>query len=293
MDKERARFVLGCFRPDGADAADPGFAEALRLAAEDRELGEWLAHERARDAAFAQALGAVEIPDELRDEILSGFAAERGETPQGEDSQDAAFIGALASLRPPEGLRDEILEAMERSSVKKKVVPMWWKLGAPIAAAAAVVLAFVLFQGPGGPAGEKLSVAAVEEGFIQAFASPTFELDMSVADHQAMFDYLKSESLPCPCPGTMPPGLENVAGVGCRMLEVEGHRGSLVCFDERDGGVVHMLVFFREEVDGEWPPVDDPEFGQHGKWAVARWASADRAFMLLGETDKGSLSGLF
>ena len=56
MDKERARFVLSCFRPDGADAGDPDFAEALRMAAGDRELGEWLARERAQDAAFAQAL---------------------------------------------------------------------------------------------------------------------------------------------------------------------------------------------------------------------------------------------
>jgi len=294
MDKERARFVLGCFRPDGADAGDPDFAEALRLAAEDRELGEWLAHERARDAAFAQALGAVEIPEELRDEILTGFAAERGEMPQADDGQDAAFIGALASVRPPEGLRNEILEAMERSSVKKKVVPAWWKFGAPIAVAAAVVLAFVIFNGPRDSAnGGRLSASAVEAGFIEAFASPTFQLDMSVADHQAMFDYLKSELVPCPCPATMPPGLEQVAGVGCRVLEVEGHRGSLICFDERAAGTVHMVVFFRDEVEGDWPSVSDPEFGQHGAWAVARWASADRAFVLLGATDKGKLSGLF
>lgn len=287
---------MGCFRPDGADAGDPDFAEALRLAAEDRELGEWLARERARDAAFAQALGEVEIPEELRQEIMAGLAAERGEMPQAGDDQDAAFIGALASLHPPEGLRDEILEAMERSSVKSKVVPAWWKFGGPIAVAAAVVLAFVLFNGPQDPVsdgGGKLSVNAVEAGFLQAFESPQFKLDMAIADHQAMYDYLKGESLPCPCPSTMPEGLENIAGVGCRVLEVDGHRGSLICFDERRAGTVHMVVFFRKDVDGEWPGVGDPEIGQHGEWAVARWASADRAFMLLGATDQEKLAGLF
>jgi hypothetical protein len=35
--------ILGSYRPDGADASDPDFAEALHLAAADRELGEWLA----------------------------------------------------------------------------------------------------------------------------------------------------------------------------------------------------------------------------------------------------------
>lgn len=280
---------MGCFRPDGADAGDADFAEALRLAAEDRGLGEWLARERARDAAFARALGDVEIPEELREEIMACLAAERGEVPMAGDEQDAAFIVALASLRPPEGLREEILVAMEQSSGKRKVVPAWWKFGAPIAAAAAVVLAVVLADGDGA----KLSADAVEAGFLQAFKSPQLRLDMTNADHQALFDYLKGESLPCPCPSTMPDGLENIAGVGCRVLEVEGHRGSLICFDERKAGTVHMVVFFRDEVDGDWPEVGDPEFGQHGEWAVARWASADRAFMLLGSMDTNRLAGLF
>ena len=56
MDKEQARFILRSFRPDGADARDPDFTEALELAMEDRELGDWLANERAFDTAFSQAL---------------------------------------------------------------------------------------------------------------------------------------------------------------------------------------------------------------------------------------------
>ncbi len=39
MDKERAKFVLQSFRPDGADVDDIDFAEALVLATKDRELG--------------------------------------------------------------------------------------------------------------------------------------------------------------------------------------------------------------------------------------------------------------
>ena len=295
MDRERARFVLGCFRPDGADAGDPDFAEALRLAVEDRELGEWLARERSWDAGFARALGEVGIPEELRQEIMACMAVERGGIPQAADEQDEALIGALASVRPPDGLRDEILVAMERSARRGKVVrAWWWRIGAPLAVAAAVVLAFVLFQDGGQAAGDgKLSVAAVEAGFLQAIASPKFKLDMAVADQQAIFDYLKSESVPCPCPSTMPDGLEELAGVGCRVLVVEGHRGSLICFDERHAGTVHMVVFFRDEVEGEWPAVGDPGFEQHGDWAVARWASADRVFLLLGAMDTRSLSGLF
>ena len=32
MDKEEARFILRCFRPDGADAGNPDFAEAVTAA---------------------------------------------------------------------------------------------------------------------------------------------------------------------------------------------------------------------------------------------------------------------
>ena len=71
MDKEQARLILQSFRPDGADAHDPDFAEALAAAAEHRELAEFLAAERAQDAAFAEALVTVEIPDDLRATIFA------------------------------------------------------------------------------------------------------------------------------------------------------------------------------------------------------------------------------
>lgn len=111
MDKEHAKFILQSYRPDGADAGDPAFAEALQLAAEDRELGEWLARERAHDSIFVQQLSSLDIPEGLRDEILAGIAAEQGASSS--DDLDGFFIGAMSSVEPPAGLRDQILSAME------------------------------------------------------------------------------------------------------------------------------------------------------------------------------------
>lgn len=289
--------ILGCFRPDGADAGEPGFAEALRLAAEDRELGEWLARERARDAAFAAALGRVEIPAGLRDEILAGFAVERGDLPQAEDRADATFIGALATVRPPEGLRERILAAMQEQAASRREgrgrrsarPGRWfWRCGVPLAAAAAVVLALSLWSYD-----DRLPVAAVEAGVRKVFDDPAFRLDLTNADHQALFKHLKALSLPCPCPRTLPPGLAEVDGVGCRLLEIDGHRGSLVCFDEREAGVVHLVVFFRDEIEGELPDVGHPAIEQHGEWAVASWGNDEAAFMLLGVTRVERLAALF
>ena len=75
MDKEEARFILRSFRPDGADVNDADFAEALALAMENRELGEWLASERAFDAAFAKALGSIDLPEHLREDIIACLPA--------------------------------------------------------------------------------------------------------------------------------------------------------------------------------------------------------------------------
>ena len=40
MTNERAKFVLGAYRPNGADAKDPTFAEALEQAKHDPNLAD-------------------------------------------------------------------------------------------------------------------------------------------------------------------------------------------------------------------------------------------------------------
>ena len=70
MEKNEARFILRSFRPDGADAGLPEFAQPLAFAAKDRDLGAWLARERSQDSAFANALQTLAIPCSLRQELV-------------------------------------------------------------------------------------------------------------------------------------------------------------------------------------------------------------------------------
>jgi len=123
MDKKQAQFILHSFRPDGADAADADFAEALQLAVEDRDLGEWLADERAADAEFAAALCEVEIPDELRMHILSVMRGEKPTDPALEAEMDDLLSDALAHVEPPSGLRDQILAAMQVEQSQRESQP--------------------------------------------------------------------------------------------------------------------------------------------------------------------------
>jgi len=113
MDKERAKFILQSFRPDGADASDTDFADALQTAAENHELAEWLAEERASDAVFAEALNSIAIPDELRMHILTVMRGEKPGNPAMEAEMDELFSDALEQITPPSDLREQILAAVQ------------------------------------------------------------------------------------------------------------------------------------------------------------------------------------
>lgn len=296
MDKEQAKFILRSFRPDGADVNDRDFAEALALAMQDRELGEWLAGERAFDAAFAEALVSVDLPETLRHDILGCLAGQRGDFPQAEDAHDAALIGALASIRPPEELRREILTAMERSSsVTFPPKSLWRRLALPTAAAAGVALAFTLTrnasEAPAGAIAGRVPVDVVQAGFIRAYQSPLFSLDERRENHGELIDHLKSRKLPCP--GCLPPGLVGVKSIGCRELVIDTKRGSVVCFDEEENGIVHLVIFRREDVDGKLPAREHPTFSQEGHWATARWEDERHVFILISTSDVHRLALLF
>jgi hypothetical protein len=295
MDREQARFVLQSFRPDGADAGDPDFAEALKLALENRELGEWLASERAFDAEFAVALSSVDLPGNLREDIFACLAGERGDFPQAQDLNDAAWIGALASIQPPAFLRDRVIAAMERTEGRDVVrVSFFRRAAIPLAAAAGIALAFFITR-PARPAALVRSgpvpIEAVQAGFIRTYQSPLFSLDEKREDHQLLVRHLQERKLPCA--GCLPRGLRNVKGIGCRELVIDGKRGSLICFDERENGVVHVVIFRREDVCGELPEKNRPRMAQNGDWASAQWQDGENVFVAISHTQVEKLAGLF
>jgi len=300
MDKEEARFILRCFRPDGADAENPDFAEALAWAAKDRELGEWLARERARDAGFATALNSVGIPTVLREEILVSLAMERGDAAVYPDLFDVSVIGAMASIRPPANLRGEIISAMERTAAVPAKGRRWWHYGLPAAAAAGIAFAFlasrpngatdspVVYNPPvenppagGGVVTVGLPINKVEEEFIKTVETKGIKLDLDNPDHHELFAHLKAAKLPCPnrC---LPKGLKEIPGLGCRELDIEGKKGALVCFKQEED-IVHLMVFKRCDVKCKLPKEGKPAFGEHGTWSVARWSDEDWVFVLMGE----------
>ena len=312
MDKEQAKFILRSFRPGEADLNAEDFAEALALAASNRELGEWLAEERAMDEAFTKALGSIELPGTLREDILGCLEGERRDYPNAEDSDDAAMIGALASMPVPANLRGDILAAMERSvpreadkteepteelkqevaaqeSADSKVVPFWRRLSMPLAAAAGIALALFLTRGS---LDSGVPIESVPVSFISTYESPDFALEVTKTNHKDLVNVLESKSLPCPC--ALPPGLEGRKSIGCRELVIDGKQGSLICFLSDNMGVVHLVIFDRDDVDGSCANlIADPCYLEEKDWSIARWQSKKNVFFLIGKGGEEELKKLF
>ena len=300
MDKEQARFILRSFRPDGADANDPDFAEALKLAMENRELGEWLASERAFDAEFAQALSSVKLAENLREDILACLAAERGDFPQAEDASDAAWIGAIATIQPPAELRASILAAMDRTVttdpapvIVHRKISIFRRLAIPLAAAAGIAIAFLVAR-PTIPTtvaqDSRVPMDVVLTSFARKLEAPDFGLDFKNTDHVQLIQHLKERELPhC---GSLPPGLVKAHGLGCRELVIDEKRGSVVCF-KTSCGIVHMIVFRREDVIGDFPEIKNAIAVQTGRWESAGWTHGDKVILLASNSKGVDLSSLF
>ena len=53
MKNQEAKFILGAYRPDGQDAGDPVFAEALSQAERDPDLRTWFERGRKFDTTVS------------------------------------------------------------------------------------------------------------------------------------------------------------------------------------------------------------------------------------------------
>src|SRR6476661_7308238 len=71
---QSAKFVLNAYRPNGADAQDPVFRDALEQAARDPELAAWFKEQRSFDSLIAEKLAEVQPPAALYSTILAGIA---------------------------------------------------------------------------------------------------------------------------------------------------------------------------------------------------------------------------
>jgi hypothetical protein len=77
MTNQDAKLLLSAYRPDGANARDPFFEQALQQAKRDPELMEWFEKQRAFDGVIVAKIRTIEPPAGLNSQILAGLRAIR------------------------------------------------------------------------------------------------------------------------------------------------------------------------------------------------------------------------
>ncbi|MDP0489611.1 MAG: hypothetical protein Q7Q71_01005 [Verrucomicrobiota bacterium JB023] len=321
MDKQEAQFILSSFRPNGSDLGDPAFTEALTLAAQDSELGEWLANERAMDTAFANALAEIPIPENLREDLFTVLAQE----PQDFDSIDASIASSLAGLTPPPSLRDEILDAMvveqKVTALPRKQKPRLPAFSAVGLAAALGIFAALLMtnetpspqnggladsgETPTLPANHGGAIVPVSGGQLShndiqynalQFLSNEFELDRSGANLEGLCEYLAKHQLPIP--EELPVGLQRAKGIGCRELKIKDHPATLICFDNgEDSPMVHLVILNRDQVKEKTCRMASAKRYLHQcqvtGWSMASWETDEKIFYLFSDTEPTQLATIF
>ena len=74
MNRDQAKQLLLAYRPDSTDADDPEIAAALAFTDGDPELKCWLEVQQKTQAQHRTVLAEIEVPRNLRDEILEAHS---------------------------------------------------------------------------------------------------------------------------------------------------------------------------------------------------------------------------
>ena len=75
MNRDDAKNILLLYRPGTVDAVDPQVTEALALAKQDAELGDWLHEHRLRQEILRSKFRQIQAPAGLKEQIISEQAA--------------------------------------------------------------------------------------------------------------------------------------------------------------------------------------------------------------------------
>jgi len=98
MNAQQAKFILQGYRPNGADAGDATFCEALEYARNDPALREWFAREQAFDTRVTAKLNEIPVPPGLREAILAGGRVTAAEAPRRASWRQPVWLALAASI---------------------------------------------------------------------------------------------------------------------------------------------------------------------------------------------------
>jgi len=98
MTRDEAKRILSWYRPWTNDAKDPEFAEALALAQQDTELGQWFAQHCASHSAVHAGFKVISPPPGLKEQIISEHQARLRAAKWGKPRTLVATMAGLTAL---------------------------------------------------------------------------------------------------------------------------------------------------------------------------------------------------
>lgn len=205
-----------------------------------------------------------------------------------EEKFNQAMGNELQSITPPPNLRKNILRAMEDAKPASSEIPqskpapfLNWML--PLAAAAALIFAFVIFI----PQGESPEVSALEAfpdslAFIKKtiIENYDFQLEKRSQSLPELQAYLASYGTPNYSEESTK--LLSMNPLGCLRLEYKGVDLGLICFEDQTF-VYHVLSASRNELQNLFPDLTSenlPAIFESGQTSFKVWTDSQNVNIL-------------
>ena len=239
MNNQEAKLILQAYRPGGADAVDPMFAEALEQSRRDPELLKWFAEEQALDAQIQSKLRlAVTVPRDLKANLL-----------------------VLRKITRP--------------------IP-WWVGLMKMATAATVVLLLGIIpflwltQKPAqlGLFREKMTRYSMQEHGHITFESPDIARIQGWLQNRGVDGNFE-----------LPGGLQGKPAEGCRVIDWNGQKATMICFVLDSGEHVDFFIMDRAGLP-RLPENGPPQFASANGLMTVTWVKGGKVYLLTGNGDK-------
>ena len=254
MDNKTAKEILGAYRPNGSDALDETFKDALQHAERDPETKAWFEAQRDFDKAATSAMADMDVPQEGKERLLSMI--EMGTTGPKTESP-------------------------------KTGVPSWIAWGGLAAAIAlGIFIPPLLDQAP--PPGDTPYIASKANFSLAELARHAMPLQHHDGSPQALEDWLAANN--APVPEDIPQAIRGSDAKGCKVFHTEeGGKISLLCF-KLEGKVLHMFVFD----DKARPLLDTPQrqWWREGEWNMMTMEHGNQLIAIATHADKADLDAL-